>query len=188
MIRAYLTMFRRERKGTKESLRGFSLIELLIYIAFVSIIAVVFVNFTLDLTGSAHKARVHQELQQNARFAMERVMQEIRAAEALNTGASTFGSHPGILSLSTTNPVNNPTVFDVSGGVLRIKQGAGAAVPLIGSNFTASNFVVDNLSVNNRTTNVRVTLTIQRSNPNNVELFDAEETVYGAANVRELAD
>ena len=64
------------RSGTAS---GFTLIELLIYVAFISIMATVFVNFSLDIAGSAQKSRVRQEVQQNARFAMDRMLQEVRA-------------------------------------------------------------------------------------------------------------
>lgn len=169
-------------------LAGFSLLELIIYIAFVSILSAVYINYVFDVAGSSQKSRVRQEVQQNGRFAMERILQEIRAADGVNVGSSTFGSHPGVLSLATPVPATNPTVFDVSGGVLRVTQGAGSPVLLTSDGFVVSNLVFENLSVNNRTTHVRVSLTIEHPNTTGSEIFNAQSTLYGSASVRELVD
>lgn len=168
--------------------KGFSLVELIIYIAFVSIVSTVYVSYAVDILTSVQKAHVQRDVQQNARFAMERMMQEIRAAEGINVGGSTFGSHPGVLSLATSTPATNPTIFDVSGGVLRMTQGASAPVSLTADTFIVSNLVFTNLSINNRTTNVRVSLTVEHPNPDDVEIFNASSVVQGAASARELLD
>jgi len=168
--------------------QGFSLLEILIYVTFVSVIAFVFVTFSLDVLGTAQKARVRQEVQDNLRFSMQRITQEIREANGLNVGGSAFGSHPGLLSLSMDSGAENPTVFDVSGGVLRITQGAGAAQPLTDPNLTVSNLVFTNLSVTDRTTNIGINLTIEHPNPENIELFDVQLNLRSSATVREDED
>lgn len=168
--------------------KGFSLVELILYVAFVSIVSTLYVNYAVDILTSVQKTHVQRDVQQNARFAMERMMQEIRAAEGINLGGSTFGSHPGVLSLATSVPATNPTIFDVSGGVLRMTQGVSAPVPLTSSGLSVTNLVFTNLSVNNRTTNVRVSLTVEHPNPDGIELFNASSVIGGAAAVRELID
>ncbi len=168
--------------------KGFTLVELLVYIAFISIIAAVFVNFAIDIIGSSQKARVRQEVQQNARFALERILQEIRAAEGINTGASTFGSHPGVLSLDSAVPAQDPTVFDISGGQLRVTYGASSPETLTSPQYQVSNLVFENFSVANRTQHVRVSLTLAHANPEGIEEFNASITVRGSAVIRELVD
>jgi prepilin-type N-terminal cleavage/methylation domain-containing protein len=167
---------------------GFTLIELIIYVVLIGIVSTVFVSFAFNVIGSGEKARVNQELQQNARFALDRVLQEIRSATAVNTGGSTFAANPGVLSLSTSSVLNNPTIFDVSGNVLRIKLGATTAVPLTDSKYQVIDFTVENLSVSNRTSNLRVTLSMRHPNTANEEIYDAQTTLIGAAHVRAQAD
>ena len=164
--------------------QGVTLLEMLVYITLVSILVLAFVGFALDVIGTAQKARVKQEVQQNARFAMARMIYEIRSANGLNTGSSTFGSHPGVLSLATSTPVTNPTVFDVSNGRLRIKQGASAAQDLTSSKLTVSNLVFTNRSVSGRTSNVKIELTIEHPNPENIEIFDVAVSLKGSAVIR----
>lgn len=168
--------------------RGITLIEVLIYIVFVSIISFTFVNFALDVVTTAQKSRVRQEVQQNVRFALQRIAQEIRASNGLNVGSSTFDTHPGVLSLATDDAGTDPTVFDVSSGVLRITEGVGAAEPLTLDTLDVTNLVFKNFSVTNRTTNIKATLTIAHPNPEGIELYDVSVTMQVAAVIREVED
>lgn len=183
-----MTSFARHLRFRSEPRRGFTLIELIIYVALISIFSLVFVNFVFDVISTAEKARVRQELQQNARFALDRMLQEIRSAQSINTGSSTFGTSPGVLSVSTATPGTNPTIFDVSGGVLRVKLGAASAVPITDSKYVVTNLVFDDLSVSNKTVNVRVSLTLAHPNPTNTDTYAAQVTLTGAAHVRTQAD
>lgn len=162
--------------------KGFTLVELMIYMALISILAVVFVSFAFDVIGTSEKGRLRQELQQNARFAMDRMTQEIRASASVNTGASTFGVHPGVLSLGTNDGATNPTIFDVDAGVLRVKLGAASAAALTDSKFAVTNLAFENLSVSGRTSNIRINLTLTHADAG------VQFAITGAAQVRALAD
>lgn len=164
--------------------RGVTLIEMLVYIGLVSILVLTFVSFALDVVGTSQKTRVKQEIQQNARFAMARMIHEIRSAGDLNVGSSTFESHPGVLSLATSNPAANPTVFDLNSGVLRITRGAGGAQALTTDRFIVSNLVFKNRSVGNRVKVISVELTLEHPNPENSEIFDAAVDMKGTAVIR----
>jgi Tfp pilus assembly protein PilW len=172
-------------KQLEKNQTGVTLLELLIYVALVSILAVVFVNFTLDIVGTSQKARVKQEAQQNARIALERISRTIREANGLNVGSSTFGSHPGVLSLSMDNAAVNPTVFDISGGVLRITEGVGAPQALTSDDFNVTNLVFTNRSISGRTTNIKTEITVTHPNPQNSEIFDAEVSLRSTSVIRE---
>lgn len=172
----------------KREKTGFSLIEIIIYVALVSIIAVSFVVFIIDVTTSSQKARVRQEVQQNARFAFQRITREIRAADDVNAGSSAFGTSPGVLSLAADNPTDDPTVFSVNGGVLQITQGANPAQDLTSDRFVVTNLVFTDLSVNNRTKNIMIELTLEHPNPQDVEVFDASSTYRGAVVIRSRSD
>lgn len=167
---------------------GLTLLETVVYVALVSMIVLVFVSFALDVVGTAQKARVQQEVQQNARFAIERINHEVRSASNLNVGSSTFDSHPGVLSLATDDVLTNPIVFDVSGGVLRISEAGGAAQDLTSDKMTVSNLVFKNLSASGKTTNIKVGLTLQYNNPEGSELFEAGITLRTSAVMREKED
>lgn len=164
--------------------KGFTLMELLVYIAIASIVVVSFITFGIDITTSTQKARIQTHVQQTARFTMDRILQEIRSADGLNVGSSNFGSHPGVLSLSKPQAGEDPTIIDVNGGVLEIQRGAGSPEPLTPDDLVVSSLVFTNLSFSGRTNNIRVELTIQHPNPENTEVFDAVITVRGSAVIR----
>lgn len=168
--------------------KGFSLIEILIYIVIVGVIAIVFVTFVIDITVSAQKSRVNQEVQQQLRFSMQRIIQEIQAADDINTGASTFDLHPGVLSLATDDVSTNPTLFSLNNGQLEITEGVAAAQALTSSKYVVTNFVVEDLSVAGRTKVIRVSITMEHPNPENVEIYNVNQTLTGSAVIREEVD
>ncbi len=70
-------------------MKGFTLIELIIYIAIVSVVLVLASSFTWDIIWGGTKATCYREVQQNARFAMEKIIRALRA-----------GSDPSIFYVS----------------------------------------------------------------------------------------
>lgn len=60
-------------------MKGFTLIELIIYIAIVAMVLVIASGFAWNIIEGKVKSTAYQEVQQNARFAMEKVSRELRA-------------------------------------------------------------------------------------------------------------
>lgn len=135
--------------------RGVSIIELIIYVALASVILLAMGTFTIDVLLGRQKVAVIDKQKQTTRVAWDRMNREIERAIGINVGSSTFGSHPGVLSLIEPDAANNPTVFDVSSGRLRMTQGANPAIFLTPANITVSNLTFTNLS-NGTTYTVRV--------------------------------
>lgn len=63
--------------------KGFSILELIIYIAIFAVISTVAVDMTLSLNTGWTKSKVESEVQQNLRFAMETIAQNIQRANAV---------------------------------------------------------------------------------------------------------
>ncbi len=120
------------------------MIELLIYIAISSIALLVFVNFMVATSANAAKSRVAQEIQQNARLALDSLSQEVRGAQTINASTvySASPSTPGTLVLTYSG--GNHT-FSLSSGVLQLNSGAGPV------NLTSSKTTVTQFEVLNRT-------------------------------------
>ncbi len=68
---------------------GFTLIELIIYIAIVSLVLILSSNFAWDIIQGNTKSNSFREVQQNSRFAIERVSRSLRE-----------GNDPGIFTVS----------------------------------------------------------------------------------------
>ena len=109
--------------------RGFTMVELLVYIGISSIVMLVFVSFMADVTKNVARARVAQEIQQNGQFIMSRITSDIHGAQnftvtppstlavTLSTGTDTFALSSGTVTLNGTNISDNKvvvTAFQVS--------------------------------------------------------------------------
>lgn len=141
---------------------GFTLIETILYLAITGIIITGLVLFGVTISNSRAKNYVAQEVQANGRVALDLISQKIRAANGVNVGASVFNTDPGILSLSMADGGKNPTIIDLTAndGILRIKEGASAAVSITSNEVKITNLVFTDLSSTSARENVRVNLTI----------------------------
>lgn len=109
-------------------IKGFSLIEIIIYIAILAVISVLVVETIVGASEVFGKARVKRALTLEGRSAMERMMREIRLATSVDTVGSVFGGHPGRLKLNTvvSSSDSTPTVreFLISGKNVVLREGS----------------------------------------------------------------
>ncbi len=163
--------------------KGFTIVETIIYVAIIGVFMSTVILFGISAVQTAEKAVVAQEVQQNARFAMERVVREVRGAEALNIGLSTFANVSGVLALDVSTGGNTPTVFDLDAGRLRVTQGANPSVYLTTDDVEVTEFRVENRSVSGRTENVQIILTIQSAAGSGI-VYNATTTLQSSAVIR----
>jgi len=168
--------------------RGFTLIETIIYALIISGVVTSATIFSLNILEGQQRARAFQEVQQNARFAMERIIQEIRSANTLNTASSAFDVSPGFISLNHEDASKDPTIFGVSNYILVIKQGSAATTSLTSGDVKVTNLIFRNLSVTNRTKNINISLTVEHVNPDNIVTFAASTTMQTSVTIRDQAD
>lgn len=121
---------------------GFSLIEMVIYIAIAAGILTASVNSASSLMKSFNSARITSKINNSAEAAMERMTREIRTAYGINS-SSVFGSSPGRLKLDTYNTSGATTTMDfyLNGGILTVAEGGGAGNPLTLGGVSVSNLV-----------------------------------------------
>ena len=120
----------------KQKKRGFSLLELLIYIGVLSIIVVVITNILISLSNSNSQSQARSEVNSSVRFASELLQQDLKNASAVSVPS--FGNP----STSLTLVRNNKTItYDVSEGVLRRTEGQNDP-----SNITNSSVIVSSVT------------------------------------------
>lgn len=138
-------------KSQKSKVNGFTLLEFLLYFALIAVVMTAVVGFSVDFLRGRSKALVIAAVEQETRFGLMRMLRTIRQATKLNIGASTLNSDNGVLSVDMPSASNTPTIFDLSGGALRMKEGSGAAVPLTTDDVVVEKlrFTKDNLGGNN---------------------------------------
>mgnify|MGYP001613766689 FL=1 len=103
--------------------KGTSLLELIIYIAILSVVATVMVNIFLVTMRSRDTANVRFEVAQNLRFATEQIRQTVFDASAI----SVSGTCP-LNILNVTSTISSATSsFYVSAGVLKFTNASGTS-------------------------------------------------------------
>lgn len=81
--------------------KGFTLTEVLVYVAVFAIIIGAVVSYLIWSSDSGNKIRAMREVLDNVRIASDIIVSEIREAKGVYTPTSVFSSHPGQLSLET---------------------------------------------------------------------------------------
>lgn len=98
---------------------GFTIIEFLVYIAILAIVITSMGGVALNVFQVGARTDAIQEVTQNGRFAMQRMGQAIKSADAVIFPEAEDSS----LVLEFEDADKNPTIFDVFEKTLRIKQG-----------------------------------------------------------------
>lgn len=138
--------------------RGFSLLELLIYLAILSIMSVVLATAFITLTRGRSQNEARTEVQANARFAMDKISQDIANASSIT---------------SPTTTVSNTLQLVVNGATVQYAVSNGQLQRTVGGNpdaVTSTRVTVDapvftradnyNAVLNATTTSVQTQLTV----------------------------
>jgi prepilin-type N-terminal cleavage/methylation domain-containing protein len=144
-------------------MKGFTLIEFLIYIAIVAAVLLAAFNFAWQIIYGNVKAQSIREVQQNARFSMEKITRTIETALAINSPLP--GDSANSISLEMPILDLNPTIFDVFDNKLRIIQGQRGPYELTNERVIVSNLQFTNLSYENTPGTVQVEMVIDHINP-----------------------
>ena len=170
--------------------KGFTLIEIILYMSLMAILLAAFAPFMLQLIKGGEKASSGQDVYSTARYISERIKFEIRNSGGVYTASSTFNTNlatttGAVFSIIGDSP-NNPTIFSVttSTGILYISQGTSTAVALNPSSTIVSNLTFSNYSsVDSKSKNFGFTLTVKNSSGKGQE-YTASTTIVGSAEVR----
>jgi len=161
--------------------KGFTLIEVLIYMAIVGVVISNFISFSISATNTRNKTYVIQEVQANARIAKELVGRKIK--EAVDVVSPAQGAQAAILELDMPGTSDN-TVFSLSNGVLYQQIGAQAPLAVTNQETLISTILFSNNSVSSDLDSVAYSFTMDFRNVGS-NFFDYSETLNGAANVRQ---
>ena len=138
--------------------KGFSLIELILYVAIVSIFITGVAIFGWNVINARVKNRVSQNVVGNIRTVVQRLEIEIRNASSINSMSS------GSLSLAYADPTRNPTVIYLSSGRIMIGWGSGGSCPvssqcpLTSNEVNFTKLIFTNMSSGSLSANVRFEL------------------------------
>jgi type II secretory pathway pseudopilin PulG len=162
--------------------KAFTLIELLMYISIASILMIIVASAISTVYRIQVKQRFITDVEQEGLAAMQTITQTIRNANAINS--PTIGTSATTLSVAVSDLSKTPTIFTVTSGKLTIKEGAAAAVDLTSGQVSITGVSFTNMTRGTTQGNVRVQYTVNSTNPNNLNEFDAIRSFDNAASLR----
>ncbi|MFA4998430.1 MAG: hypothetical protein WC514_00150 [Candidatus Paceibacterota bacterium] len=158
---------------------GFTIIEFLVYISILAIAVNAMGGVALNVFKVGARTDAIQEVAHNGRFAMQRIGQAVKSASAV-LSPETEG---GVLVLEFSEADKNPTIFDVSGSVLRIKEGNRGYVDLTSSEVDVKDLKFGRVS-SSGLDSVRIEMDISFNNQKELPEYDFENFFVGAFTVK----
>lgn len=163
--------------------KGFTLIELLLYLALGTLMVAVLGGMGVHALKSKAKAYVFEEVSYNAQFLTERILTSVRGADAITIPGN--GTASSTLSLSMSDALVHPTVYSVHDGVLSITEGSSSSTALSTDDVVVETLLFREVSYANAPYDaVRIELSIRARNDEGRTEYDAEETIYTTAVLR----
>lgn len=161
--------------------RGFTLVELILYVALTSLILFSVSTFLSSTMESRVKNQTIAEINQQGIQVMQIITQAIRNADSIISPG--IGTQAGSLTLGTYTPSLNPTLFDVASDAIRIEEGTGATL-LTNNRVIASGFTVKNLSRAITPGTIQIQFTLSYLNTVGRNEFNYSKTFTGSATLR----
>lgn len=165
--------------------KGYTLIELLLYISIVGVLLAGVSVFFGTATDARVKNQSVAEVEQQGLAAMEYILQTIRNADAITAPAT--GATTSSLTVTVPTAALSPTIFSLSGGTpnaLQVKEGAAAQIPLTNSLVQVSGLTFKNLSRASTPGVVQISFTIDRVNAANRNQYDYQKTFTATMAIR----
>ena len=156
--------------------KGFTVLETVIYLSILVILLTVFVNFIWEIAYGNLKLENIEEVQENSRFAMEKITRSIQGSLSINGLDASSSSNT--LSLHVSDKKKDPVVFDVSGGRLRMTEKGSGPYYITNNRVEVQNINFTNVAYPNTTGAVRVEITVKSKDPqNNLSPYTLVSTV-----------
>ena len=168
----------------RASREGISLIEILLYLSLSSIIMVSSSIFFFKQLEVNNKNNAVMEIEESGSQITRLITQIIRNGTAINSPGQ--GTSANSLSLATLDPLKDPTIFDLSGGEIRITEGLGAPTTLVNSTkINADSLNFDNFSKNLTPGIIKINFTLTHKNPENRSEYNYSKTFYDSASLKQ---
>ncbi len=139
-------------------MKGFTLIEILIYSALVALMMSFAVMTTYSLMDNAARTQQKNALLENQEFVLAKLQWVLSGVTAINNPAAD-GTPGAILSVDKVNSLQNPFVLDLQSGALRLSRAGGQPIALTNSSITVSNLSFTNI-VSGTNSTIRATATL----------------------------
>lgn len=162
--------------------KGFSLIELIIYIALSVIILFGATDFILAINSAKQRGFIVGEVENQGSHMMDYITRSIRGSSSINHPSA--GSSSQSLSLSNANSLLNPTIFSNNGQILTVAEGSNSALSLHNNLVIVENLTFSNLSLPGTNGSVKIKFDVRYNSNSGDPRMSYKKTFFGSASVR----
>ena len=162
--------------------KGFTLIEVLLYLLIVATFAGAVSTLLVMGFQARVKNKIMAEVDEQGIQIMSIMLASARLARTISFPPA-GGSGP-VLRLSEPDPAFDPSVFDLSGGVITLAEGATPPLPLNNNLVTAAGLYVSNLSPVGTPGSVKIQFTLAYKNPEGRPGYNYSKTFFSGATLR----
>lgn len=146
----------------KQKQNGYSLVEIIVYLAIFSAISVLVINSFIVVASSFSATRTNRDLLESGSKSIERMAREIRQATSVDVTNSVLATSPGVLQLNSVDSSGTAVLikFNVLNGALNMYEGGNLVGNILGQNITASSLIFRRISsANGEAVKIELTLT-----------------------------
>lgn len=149
--------------------KGLTLVEIIIYVAFLGAISVFISNFLIQIVNTYNRVRTEREVVSNARLVLERINKAISESQMVYSPTSVLNNDAGQLSLVTATGATPEhttayTDFWVDNGIMFMRQEGQSATPLSASSVRVNKFRPERIMHGLGREAVKITLQIDYAN------------------------
>lgn len=164
--------------------QGFTLVEMVLYVAICSILLLSLSVFLSFLLGSRVQSQSITEVNQQGFQVMSLLTSTIRNGRSIQTPS--IGLSSSTLSLTTANALLNPTVFSLASTTMRVQEGSKSPIALTNSRVAVSGLAFQNVSSASSTEKIiRISFTIDYINTSGRQEYSFSKTFNGSATLRQ---
>lgn len=168
---------------------GFSLMEILVYVAILVIVVLAVSSFFLWTTRSNTKARAMREVLDNTRRITEVMNSEIKEAKSIYIPTSIFNSHPGQLSLETTKYLSGGETttyidFFICGTQLCLKKEAQDPITLTSDRVEVKKLEFIQIATTSTIPSIQINFKIDYKSPVNKPEYQATINTTSTTSIR----
>ena len=146
----------------KRKTGGYSLIELIIYMALMTLLLAGVVQSTLLLTQGYRNVKAVRNIENSAIYSMDRMVREIRNAVSIDGSQTSYNTAQGSLKLNTTDDSGTAETvrFYVTGGKVMFQRNGSDVGPLSVSSATVSSLVFRSIATSTSQA-IKIELTVE---------------------------
>ncbi len=144
--------------------KGFTLIEILIYLALVSLITTIAIASVYPLIDNYYRNQARLDIEGEVNFLMRKINWALMGAYLINQ--PTAGSTSTTLSINKEGFSQNPIAFDVNNGDFRISLAGAGPIVLNNVNVKIEKAEFEHISQSGLPALVGIELSIKHSNSN----------------------